>query len=65
MNTTDKITLAIGYYLILMGAFFWFSSMMFGLVVDDLDKSFTREFLSLVCFGFSGIILSLKNKTKE
>ena len=50
----------IGYFLLINGFFQMFSSCIWALIGND-DKWFSRLFLSLVCFGFSALILKEDN----
>ena len=68
MELTPKEKFDISYYI----AWILFSSAVFNFISymyyatsgDTSDKWFTRQFLSLICLGLSGIIFSIKNRTK-
>jgi len=61
-NTKEawNIADAIGWLLFSFGIFNFFSCLMWIFSQDTTDKWFTRQCLSLICFGMAGIIFRLR-----
>lgn len=52
----------IGWLLFSAGILNFISYLLWACSQDTTDKWFTRQALSLMCFGFAGIIFSLRKK---
>lgn len=58
----NNISNAIALFLLIEGIIFSINSFVWVFTNDNTDKWFYRFSLSIICFGFSGIIFKLKDK---
>ena len=61
-NSALNIADVIGWLLFSAGIFNFISYFLWACSQDTTDKWFTRQALSLMCFGFAGIIFRLRKK---
>ena len=59
-SETFNIADVIGWVLFSSGIFNFISYLMLVFSQDTTDKWFTRQCLSLICFGFAGVIFRLR-----
>ena len=57
----SKIADFIGWALLFYGTGMFFSGTIWTFTTDDTDKWFSRFSISLICFGFAGVIFRLRN----